>query len=86
MNLITHLSASYLSQFHSAKKRKNTERFEAHRLEVKLQNESNVNILKLCFFIIRIPTASFKGADTIEKVHIWALVKVLPLLKVASTF
>ena len=31
-------------------------------------------------FIIRTPTASFKGADTIYKVHIWALLKVLHLL------
>ena len=50
MNLITNPSASLLLQFHLAEKRKNTERFEVHRLKVKLQNESNVNILRLCFF------------------------------------
>ena len=42
--------AFLLSQFYSVRKRKNTKRFEVHRLKIKLQNESNVNILKLCFF------------------------------------
>ena len=52
MNLITHpqrlfsLSRSFIQQ----RNEKNTDRFEAHRLKIKLQNESNVNILKLCFF------------------------------------
>ena len=47
MNLIIHLQLLSLSQFYSAKKRKNSKRFKAHRLKIKLQNESNVNILKL---------------------------------------
>ena len=37
-------SASALLQFHSAKKRENTKRFQAHRLKIKLKNKSNVNI------------------------------------------
>ena len=54
----------HLSYSHSAKKRRNTKRFEMHRLKTKLQNQSNVNILKLFHFLLALSLVSL-GADTI---------------------
>ena len=48
MNLITHPQRLFsLAVSFGKEKQKITEGFEAHRLKIKLQNESNANTLKL---------------------------------------
>ena len=62
MNLITRSQHLFSLAVSFGKEMKNTERFEAHRLKVKLQNESNVHILKLCFFYYSHSHCKFKGS------------------------